>query len=118
LVFLHAVKEGPASRSYGLQVAQLAGVPRAVIGEARRYMAQLEAGSLTSALAASGPQPELPLFGSAPATASPAPNPSATPAPVDELRQRLAAIDPDQFSPRDALALLYELRRLAHPSRS
>src|ERR1700740_2753217 len=43
IVFLHAVKDGPASRSYGLQVAQLAGVPAGVIGEARRYLEQLEA---------------------------------------------------------------------------
>ena len=49
LVFLHAVKDGPANRSFGLQVAQLAGVPREVIAQARRYMAQLEAGSLATA---------------------------------------------------------------------
>ncbi|HEY1726453.1 MAG TPA: DNA mismatch repair protein MutS [Steroidobacteraceae bacterium] len=112
LVFLHAVKEGPASRSYGLQVAQLAGVPRSVIGEARRYMAQLEAGSLTAPLASTGPQPDLPLFSDAPVIAPPLP----APMPVDDLRRRLAQIDPDQLSPRDALALLYELQRLAQPS--
>jgi DNA mismatch repair protein MutS len=112
LVFLHAVKEGPASRSYGLQVAQLAGVPRAVIGEARRYLAQLEAASLTPSLAAGRPQPELPLFPlSTPSTAR-----APAPAPVDDLRQRLADIDPDQLSPREALTLLYELRRLAQQS--
>src|ERR1700749_2226397 len=43
IVFLHAVKDGPASRSYGLQVAQLAGVPRDVIGQARQYLEALEA---------------------------------------------------------------------------
>ena len=42
LVFLHAVKEGPANQSYGLQVAQLAGVPRTVVNDARRYLAELE----------------------------------------------------------------------------
>jgi DNA mismatch repair protein MutS len=98
LVFLHAVKDGPANRSFGLQVAQLAGVPREVIGEARRYMAQLEAGSLATQRATSGPQPQLPLF--------------AAP-PPDELRLRIAAIEPDELTPRRALELLYELRQLA-----
>jgi DNA mismatch repair protein MutS len=96
LVFLHAVKEGPANRSFGLQVAQLAGVPREVIANARRFMAQLES---------QRPQPELPLF----ASAAPVPEP---PAPLDSpLRQRLAAIDLDGLSPRAALDLLYQLRR-------
>jgi DNA mismatch repair protein MutS len=96
LVFLHAVKEGPANRSFGLQVAQLAGVPREVIANARRYMAQLEA---------QRPQPELPLFAGIVPEAPPA-------APVDsQWRERLAAIDVDQLSPRAALELLYELRR-------
>jgi DNA mismatch repair protein MutS len=98
LVFLHAVKDGPANRSFGLQVAQLAGVPREVIGEARRYMAQLEAGSLATQRASRGPQPQLPLF--------------AAP-PPDELRLRIAAIEPDELTPRRALELLYELRQLA-----
>jgi DNA mismatch repair protein MutS len=60
----------------------------------------------------------LPLFSAAPATALPLSAPSAPAAsgPEDGVRQRLAQIDPDQLSPRDALALLYELRRLALPS--
>jgi DNA mismatch repair protein MutS len=95
LVFLHAVKEGPANRSFGLQVAQLAGVPREVIANARRYMAQLES---------QRPQPELPLF------AAPTATPELPPA-DSRLRERLAAIDVDQLSPRAALDLLYELRR-------
>ena len=98
LVFLHAVRDGPANRSFGLQVAQLAGVPRDVIGAARRYLAQLEAGSLTQLRVAAGPQVELPLF---------------TAPPPDELQRRLAAIEPDELTPRRALELLYELRQLA-----
>jgi DNA mismatch repair protein MutS len=98
LVFLHAVKEGPANRSFGLQVAQLAGVPREVIANARRYMAQLEA---------QRPQPELPLFAAVTAQAAP-----TVPGDAD-WRERLAAIDVDQLSPRAALELLYELRREA-----
>ena len=109
LVFLHALKEGPANRSFGLQVAQLAGVPREVIGEARRYMALLEAGSLASQRAAGAAQAELPLF--APATAPPAAEPAAST--LDALRLRLAAIEPDELTPRRALELLYELRQLA-----
>jgi DNA mismatch repair protein MutS len=94
LVFLHAVKEGPANRSFGLQVAQLAGVPREVIVNARHYMAQLEA---------QRPQAELPLFAA----------PPVPPEPTDrELRARLERIDPDQLSPRAALEILYELCRL------
>jgi DNA mismatch repair protein MutS len=117
LVFLHAVRDGPANRSFGLQVAQLAGVPRDVIGAARRYLAQLEAGSLAQSRLAAGPQAELPLFtATAPVSAPPAPTPapSAASAPLqDELRRRLAAIEPDELTPRRALELLYELRQLA-----
>ncbi len=119
LVFLHAVKDGPANRSFGLQVAQLAGVPREVIAQARHYMAQLEAGSLATARAASAAQAELPLF----AAPLPAPSPStpalpaapleSPPPPHDELRARIAAIEPDTLTPRRALELLYELRQLA-----
>jgi DNA mismatch repair protein MutS len=115
LVFLHAVKDGPANRSFGLQVAQLAGVPREVITRARHYMAQLEAGSLASARAVSAAQAELPLFATprpAPAAAAPPLEPPPQP-PDDELRARIAAIDPDTLTPRRALELLYELRELA-----
>ncbi len=102
IVFLHAVKDGPANRSYGLQVALLAGVPVGVIGEARRYLEQLESQrEVQRTSAANGSsfaaQAELPLF--------PAPRP-------DALRETLRAIDPDELSPKDALAALYSLRRL------
>jgi len=109
LIFLHAVKDGPANRSFGLQVAQLAGVPREVIAQARRYMAQLEAGSLASRRATAAPQAELPLF----ADAAPPAAPPGDELPRDELRLRLAAIEPDELTPRRALELLYELRQLA-----
>jgi DNA mismatch repair protein MutS len=102
LVFLHAVKEGPANRSYGLAVAKLAGVPAPVIAAARRYLAELEAQRDAQAGAVS-PQAALP-FGAPPATIPP-----ATP---DRLRERLAGIDADALSPRDAHQLLYELRNL------
>jgi DNA mismatch repair protein MutS len=106
IVFLHAVKEGPASRSYGLQVAQLAGVPREVIGQARRYLEALEA--QRDRLDAvdrdrqdgKRAQKELPLFAAAPEP------------PPDPLRAALTALDPDEMSPKAALEAVYRLKRL------
>jgi len=110
IVFLHAVKEGPANRSYGLQVAQLAGVPLGVIAAARRYLERLEAErdrERATGQPADGAQSELPLF------AAPAGLAAATSRPgSDALHQALAALDPDQLSPRAALEALYALRRL------
>jgi DNA mismatch repair protein MutS len=110
LVFLHAVKEGPANRSFGLQVAQLAGVPRTVIAAARRCLAQLEAGSIAGTPPATG-QVQLPL--PVPPPSAPARADAAAQTAADELRARLAAIEPDSLSPRAALELLYELQQLA-----
>src|SRR5438309_2303785 len=98
IVFLHAVEEGPASRSYGLQVAQLAGLPENVIRNARRYLQMLEEASLTQ-----GGQNDL--------FASGKPEPDAPPE-SDTLRDALAAVSPDELSPREALELLYKLKRL------
>ena len=102
LVFLHSVKPGPASRSYGLQVAQLAGVPREVISSARRYLQQLEGAKSAGAETAPGkdltplnPQVRLDL--------APATQPS-------EALELLAATDPDLLTPREALQLLYDLK--------
>ncbi len=115
IVFLHAVQDGPASQSYGLQVAQLAGVPPGVIRAARKHLARLEAQALDAT-------PQLDLFApapcgdadaeadAAPAAAEPAPVREATPSPALAL---LDAIDPDALSPREALERLYELKRLA-----
>jgi DNA mismatch repair protein MutS len=100
IVFLHSVEEGPANQSYGLQVAQLAGVPAAVIRSARKHLADLEA-----AAAAHAPQGD--LF-SAPSAAADAPAIEPHPV-VDALRD----CDPDALTPRDALELLYRLRELA-----
>ena len=100
LVFLHAVREGPANRSYGLAVAKLAGVPREVIGAARGYLADLEA--QRDARPAGHAQGE--LFASTTASAPPPPIPSA-------VELQLAALDPDTLTPREALQKLYELRK-------
>ncbi|MGH8302280.1 MAG: DNA mismatch repair protein MutS [Steroidobacteraceae bacterium] len=108
IVFLHAVKEGPASRSYGLQVAQLAGVPRDVIGQARRYLEALESqrerldGTSHGERNGGKAQKELPLF------AATAP----LDVPPDPLREALAALDPDEMTPKAALEAIYRLRRL------
>ncbi len=101
LVFLHAVKEGPASQSYGLQVARLAGVPRSVVEAARAYLAELERRD-HSVVPLSSPQRSLPL--------QPPPVPAA-PVAEGEVLYRLRAVDPDALSPREALELLYALRR-------
>jgi DNA mismatch repair protein MutS len=109
IVFLHAVKEGPASRSYGLQVAQLAGVPRDIIGQARRYLEALESqrdrleGADGDQYNGKKAQKELPLF----TTAAAPPE-----APPDPVREALAALDPDELTPKAALEAIYRLRRL------
>ncbi|HWZ61607.1 MAG TPA: DNA mismatch repair protein MutS [Steroidobacteraceae bacterium] len=109
IVFLHAVKDGPASRSYGLQVAQLAGVPRPVIGEARRYLESLESQRDAKRSAGNGAgQGELPLLPAAP----PAAAVEAASEAAERLRSALAALDPDGLTPRAALDELYRLRRL------
>jgi len=98
IVFLHAVEEGPASQSYGLQVAQLAGVPKAVIRNARRVLQMLEDSRLTG-----GGQSDLFAGGKS------GPEPATE---ADALREALDAVNPDELSPREALELLYRLKRL------
>jgi len=97
VVFLHAVEEGPASQSYGLQVAALAGVPKDVIRRARRYLELLEESAVSR-----GGQDDL-FAKTRAAEAEPA---------VDALRDELAKINPDELSPREALELLYRLKKL------
>jgi DNA mismatch repair protein MutS len=114
LIFLHAVKDGPANRSYGLAVAQLAGVPREVIAAAREYLLALEKGGTPNAPAHNPrsrgraasehtPQAQLPL------------EPPAA-APVDprllELEAAVKAVSADDLTPRAALDLVYKLRSL------
>ena len=106
LVFLHTVEPGPASQSYGLQVAQLAGVPTTVIRAARKHLATLEAHAAQSdtqfdLFAASQPEED----GNAPAAMKAADSP---------LIEALQNLDPDRLTPRDALDALYRLRQIAH----
>ncbi|MEX0732820.1 MAG: DNA mismatch repair protein MutS [Aquisalimonadaceae bacterium] len=97
IVFLHALKNGPANQSYGLQVAALAGVPRAVIDAARDKLAQLERETWRDRDAGAD---QLPLF---------------TDPPDDPLRDRLSNVDADSLTPRQALELIYALKALAEP---
>jgi DNA mismatch repair protein MutS len=118
LVFLHAVKPGPASRSYGLQVAQLAGVPKEVIASARRYLGALEQGGLkekgTFLFSQFPPEGELPPQGTASGDGATAPVALqldlAPPTRPHEALELLAETDPDRLTPREALQLLYELK--------
>jgi DNA mismatch repair protein MutS len=106
LVFLHAVKDGPADRSYGLAVAQLAGVPRAVIAAARGYLAELEA-----ARDRHPPTPQREL-----ALEPPPPDPTPQALAERAALEQLYAIDPDSLTPRAAFDALYELAaRLKRP---
>lgn len=94
IVFLHRVEEGPASQSYGLQVAQLAGIPKSVVASARRKLTQLEQQNLTA-----GPQAD--MFVEA----------EAEPAQVEHpVLDALETMDPDDLTPKQALEALYRLK--------
>jgi DNA mismatch repair protein MutS len=101
IVFLHQIEPGPASRSYGVQVARLAGMPASLVRQARATLEALEAKAGAS-------RAQVDLFAAPPAVS--VPEPSA-------LETALAAIDPDQLSPRDALAALYKLQALVKSAR-
>ena len=97
LVFLHAVRPGPANQSYGLQVASLAGVPPPVIRRAKAYLKVLET---QRASHSAGPQGLLDFS-------------AEQPGPADELRDAIEALDPDAMTPREALEALYRLRDIS-----
>jgi DNA mismatch repair protein MutS len=94
IVFLHTVKPGPANQSYGLQVAQLAGVPRSVIKNAKQRLALLE----QQALNTDSVQTELPLI--------------IETAETHPVVEKLEEINPDNLSPKQALEILYQLKEL------
>jgi len=101
VIFLHEVKRGAADRSYGVQVAQLAGLPDSVVARARVVLDALEKGERSGGPAQRALIDDLPLFS---ATPPPAPaKPSA-------LEVTLADVHPDELTPREALQLLYELK--------
>ena len=96
IVFLHQIEPGPASRSYGVQVARLAGMPAAVIRQARHALETLEAQRHAG-------DAQVDLFAAPPAAAPAGPTP---------LEAALAAVEPDRLSPREALDALYRLKQL------
>ncbi|MDP4607647.1 MAG: DNA mismatch repair protein MutS, partial [Burkholderiaceae bacterium] len=96
IAFLHHIEPGPASQSFGVQVARLAGVPHAVVQQAKQSLANLEAIDQSS-------RPQVDLF------AEPPPAPKAEPS---ALERALAEIDPDALSAREALDLIYNLKAL------
>jgi DNA mismatch repair protein MutS len=97
IVFLHEIQAGPASKSYGIQVARLAGMPAAVLNQARHTLEALESHASES-------QAQVDLF------AAPA---AQMEAPASAVDQALAEINPDVLSPREALDALYQLKKLA-----
>ena len=95
IVFLHAVKEGPADRSYGLHVAQLAGVPKSIIEQAKTRLRELEQRSFTD----QANQTQTDMF-----------------TPTDDVIEELAAIKLDEISPKQALDVLFHLQsRIERP---
>lgn len=104
IVFLHAVREGPANQSYGLQVAALAGVPGEIIERAQVRLRELEQAAQRHSDRAVG---QLSLF----AAAEQAPPPKAE-APPSAIVKALAALEPDNLTPRQALQELYRLKAL------
>jgi DNA mismatch repair protein MutS len=112
VVFLHEVVAGAADRSYGIQVAKLAGLPPSVIERARHVLAQLEAEDRSSR--ARQLIDDLPLFAARPAS-TPAPPRDAA---LTTLIEALAALHPDEMSPRDALEALYALKAQLAKTRS
>jgi len=105
VVFLHEVAKGAADRSYGVQVARLAGLPAAVVARARDVLAQLESGE--TANKAEKLVDDLPLFSAALRREAP-----SAPA-SDPVAAALAGINPDELSPKEALEALYRLKGLS-----
>jgi DNA mismatch repair protein MutS len=99
---MHAVKNGPANQSFGLQVAALAGLPKAVIADARKTLLTLEQGMHTTPPAnpdeSAASSPQMGLF---------------TPPAPSAAEKALAELDPDSLTPREALEALYRLKNMS-----
>jgi len=105
VIFLHEVKKGTADRSYGVQVARLAGLPQVVVERAKIVLEALEKGEREGGSARKAIVDDLPLFS---ATAAPAPVKTKP----SQVEGRLKTVLPDELTPKEALALIYELRDL------
>jgi DNA mismatch repair protein MutS len=95
IVFLHSVEEGAANQSYGLQVAALAGIPKGVVASAKRKLTELEKQNIET-----GPQVDMFV------------NKEAPEAPLHPVVSELDNLDPDDLTPKQALEVLYKLKRL------
>jgi DNA mismatch repair protein MutS len=107
VIFLHEVRKGAADRSYGVQVAKLAGLPASVVERARVVLEALEKGEREGGTGPKALIDDLPLFS---AVAARAPSAKPSPSPINE---KLAGIHPDELTPKQALNLIYELKSLA-----
>ena len=107
VIFLHEVKQGAADRSYGVQVAKLAGLPPIVVERARVVLEQLEKGDREGTSQKSRVIDDLPLFSATITQQAPVAKPVVSPA-----LARLSELNPDDMSPRDALDALYALKEL------
>ncbi len=101
VVFLHEVGQGEAEASYGIHVGRLAGLPDAVVRRARDVLRRLEKGERSGDM--SELANDLPLFSAAPA---------AAPAKPSAVEETLSGVSPDELTPREALDLVYRLKRL------
>ncbi|MFY0693150.1 MAG: DNA mismatch repair protein MutS [Paracoccaceae bacterium] len=106
VIFLHEVRKGAADRSYGVQVAKLAGLPNAVVDRARVVLDALEKGEREGAVNPKALIDDLPLFSAVPS--QPAPSPKSS-----ELEDKIEEILPDELTPREALQVLYDLKELS-----
>ncbi len=110
IVFLHEVRQGAADRSYGVQVARLAGLPEGVIERATSVLDALERGEQQGGNRVEAALTGLPLFENAPVATAPAQSVERSP-----VIRKLRDVHPDEFTPRDALDLIYELKALLDP---
>ncbi|MDE3120666.1 MAG: DNA mismatch repair protein MutS, partial [Paracoccaceae bacterium] len=107
VIFLHEVRKGAADRSYGVQVARLAGLPNAVVNRARVVLEALEKGEREGGTKGQALIDDLPLF----AASAPPPEPPRRDKP-SELERKVAEIQPDELTPLEALRLIYDLRSM------
>lgn len=106
VIFLHEVRKGAADRSYGVQVARLAGLPASVVDRAREVLDALESGEREGAARPAALIDDLPLFRAVPPAPAPA---KSKDSPLDA---RMKDVHPDGLTPREALDLIYELKSL------
>ncbi|MHA6264289.1 DNA mismatch repair protein MutS [Arenibacterium sp. CAU 1754] len=105
VIFLHEVRRGAADRSYGVQVAQLAGLPKSVVARARVVLDALEKGEREGGAKQKALIDDLPLF-----SAAQPPAPAPAPSKISEVETLLSDIHPDELTPREALDVLYKLK--------